>query len=312
MSFVPSIAPATKPLDHIILALTTDSTDPKALSQEELSSYRLQLAAVKKLIGTKMAETSTKEHSYDDDKVAAYIDDILEDGFNLNETELSDYPEYVDAQRLKRWAELIGERVEASVFGSKKFKIHSLRLLRSNIASAKTLHDLRKAVTLMISPLSLWRDHVALMATTSDKAVNEANAENDKYINTILLENEALRKVADERKRVIDSMLTCYTEVDEDIALLQQCESAKKEHNLSDTLVCNLFKISRNKLNTLRKDIDLNVEAPMLKEPVQNPHEQLYWHYLNIDHINLMISKIAEEQSNEADSYCPDAQDDHP
>lgn len=310
MSFVPSNSPTPTPLDLILSALTTDCTDPKSLSQEELAVYRLQLAAVKTLVGTKMAETSTKEHNYADDAIVAYIDEILEDGFNLIETELSDYPEFVDAQRLKRWSKLIGERVEASVFGSKKFKIHSLRLLRSNIASAKTLHDLRKAVTMMISPLQLWRDHVALMDATSDKAVNAANAENDKYIDSLLLENEALRDVAVERKRVIDSMLTCYDEVDEEIALLQRCEGAKKEHNLSDAQLCDMFNISRSKLHKLRKDIDLDALPPKPTEIVVQPHDQLYYfnlmkHYENLefDFMNNLINNIAKEQSNEAYSY---------
>lgn len=309
MSFVPSIAPATKPLDHILAALTTDSTDPKALSQADLEIYRLQLAAVKKLIGTKMAETSTKEHNYDDDAIVAYIDDVLEDGYNLNETELSDYPEFIDAQRLKRWSTVIAERVEASRFGSQKFKIHSLRLLRSNIASAKTLHDLRKAVTMMISPLELWREHLKLV-DLNRKSVKKVTTEFESQLTTILLENEALVKVAAERKRVIDSLLSCYNEVDTNIALLQKCDSAKKEHNLSDAQVCDMFGLSRNKLNTLRKDIDLNASPTILedaaepKAPVDcSATEYLHWEHLRLDYINQVISNIAKEQSDEAYSY---------
>lgn len=309
MSFIPSIAPATKPLDHIISALTTDSTDPKALSQEDLEIYRLQLAAVKKLIGSKMAETSTKDHNYDDDAIVAYIDDVLEDGFNLIETELSDYPEFIDAQRLKRWSTVIAERVEASAFGSKKFKTHSLRLLRSNIANAKTLHDLRKAVTMMISPLELWRDHTKLV-DLNRKSVKKVTTEFESKLTTILLENESLVKVAAERKRVIDSLLSCYNEVDSNIALLQKCESAKKEHNLSDAQVCDMFGLSRNKLNTLRKDIDLDASPATLedttepKAPVDcSATEYLHWEHLRLDYINHVISNIAKEQSDEAYSY---------
>lgn len=309
MSFVPSDSPTPTPLDLILSALTTDCTDPKSLSQEELAVYRLQLAAVKKLVGTKMAETSTKEHNYSDEAIVAYIDNILEDGFNLLETELSDYPEFIDAQRLKRWSALIAERVEASAFGSKKFKIHSLRLLRSNIASAKTLHDLRKAVTMMISPLELYRDHVKLVKVDK-QAVKEAASANERYITTILLENEALRAEAVEHKRVVDSILTCYNEVDEDIALLKRCESAKKEHNLSDAQVCEAFNVSRSKLNKLRKDIDLDALPPKPTEIMVQPHDQLYFfnlqkHYeaLEFKYVNSLIQTIAEEQSNEAHSY---------
>lgn len=309
MSFVPSDSPTPTPLDLILSALTTDCTDPKSLSQEELAVYRLQLAAVKQLVGTKMAETSTKEHNYSDEAIVAYIDDILDDGFNLLETELSDYPEFIDAQRLKRWSALIAERVEASVFGSKKFKIHSLRLLRSNIASAKTLHDLRKAVTMMISPLELYRSHLKLV-DVDRKAVAKATNSYESKLTAILLENEALRAEAVEAKRVVDSMLTCYADVDENIALLKQCEGAKKEHNLSDIQVCEMFGLSRNKLNTLRKDIDLDAMLPQPTEIVVQPHDQLYYfnlqkHYeaLEFKFVNGLIQTIAEEQSNEAYSY---------
>jgi hypothetical protein len=146
MSFTPK-QPELSPLETILYQLSNDGTDPKSLTKEQLKAYRLDLAAIKKAVGAKMAETSTKDHSYDDDEVTEYIDSILEDGFNLIETELSDYPEFIYAQKLTRWSDLIAERVEASLFGAKKFKIHSLRFLRTNIARSKTLHELRQAVT---------------------------------------------------------------------------------------------------------------------------------------------------------------------
>ena len=267
MSFKPK-QPELSAIDTILYNLSNDSTDPKALSQEELDAYRLSLAAIKKAVGVKMAETATKEHNYDIDEVTEYIDNILEDGFNLQATKLSGEPQFVDAQKLKRWEDLIAERVELSPFGSKKFKIHSLRLLRSNIAKAKTLHDLRQAVMLMIDPLSLYRDHCVLVQKTSAKQQAIDNKEVDSYIDSILIENEELHKESAERKRVIDELLSVYSESDSDIDKLHNIESAKAEHNLSDTQAAKMFGISRTKLTALRESIVLNAspaEAAVVK-----------------------------------------------
>lgn len=274
MSFTPK-QPVLSPIDTILYNLSNDGTDPKQLSQAELEAYRLSLAAIKKAVGAKMAETSTKEHNYDDDEVKEYIDGILEDGFNLQATELSDEPKFVDAQRLKRWEDLIAERVEASPFGAKKFKIHSLRLLRSNIAKAKTLHELRQAVALMIDPLQLWNDHCVLVQKTSRKQVAIDNKETDQYIDSLLIEIEEKDKLLVERKRVIDELYSVYSEDDSDIALLRNIENAKTEHNLSDTEAAKVFGCSRKKLLTLRDKIDLNaspaVDSPVVVQEVVTP-----------------------------------------
>lgn len=256
MSFKPK-QPELAPLDVILYDISNDVTDVKNLSQEQLAAYRLNLLAIKKAVGAKMAETSTREHIYDIDEVTEYIDTILEDGYNLQATELSDEPQFVDAQRLTRWADLIAERVEASMFGAKQFKIYSLRLLRSKIAKAKTLHDLRQAVTLMIDPLQLWRDHCVLVQKTSAKQVAIDNEETDQYIDDLLLEIEAKDKLLAERKRVLDEILTVYNEQDEDLLLLSNIESAKKEHNLSDEQAGKLFGRSRKQVRLLRERVTI-------------------------------------------------------
>jgi hypothetical protein len=267
MSFKPK-QPELSPLETVAYDLTNITVNPKDMDGADLEKYRLQLANIKKLVGIKMAETATKEHNYDVDAITAYIDDILEDGYNLQATELSDYPEFVDAQKLKRWDTLIAERVEASMFGAKQFKIHSLRLLRSNIASAKTLHDLRQAVTLMISPLELYRDHCVLVQRTSAKQVAIDNKETDQYIDDLLNEIEAKDKLLAERKRVLDEILTVYNEQDEELLLLSNIESAKKEHNLSDTEAAKVFGCSRKKLLAMRERITL-VPTPEQMEPTE-------------------------------------------
>lgn len=267
MSFTPK-QPVLAPLDTILYNLSNDGTDVKNLSQEELAAYRLSLAAIKKAVGAKMAETSTKEHIYDLDEVTEYIDAILEDGYNLQSTELSDEPQFVDAQKLTRWTGLIAERVEASMFGAKNFKIHSLRLLRSNIAKAKTLHDLRQAVTLMIDPLQLWRDHCVLVQRTSAKQVAIDNKETDQYIDDLLNEIEAKDKLLAERKRVLDEILTVYNEQDEDILLLSNIESAKAEHSLSDEQAGKLFGCTRKQVRLLRERVTI-IPTPEQVDPTE-------------------------------------------
>ena len=261
MSFKPK-QPELSAIDTILYNLSNDGTDPKQLSQEELAAYRLSLAAIKKAVGAKMAETSTKEHIYDLEEVTEYIDSILEDGYNLVETELSDCPEFIDAQKLTRWSGLIAERVEASMFGAKKFKVHSLRFLRTNIARSKTMHELRQAVTMMIGPLQLWNDHCVLVQRTSKKQVAIDNKETDQYIDSLLLEIEEKDKLLVERKRVIDEILTVYSEEDSNIALLRNIESAKTEHNLNDEQAGKMFGASRKQVRLLREKIQLNA-SPM-------------------------------------------------
>jgi len=256
--FQPNNTPTQTPVDGLVKELNNLCVDVTTLGEEELKAYRLQLAKIKTLAGGLMAETATKEHNYDDDEVKEYIDAILEDGFNLQATELSDEPKFVDAQRLKRWEDLIAERVEASSFGAKKFKIHSLRLLRSNIAKAKTIHELRQAVALMIDPLQLWNDHCVLVQMTSSKQQVIDNKDTDQYIDSLLIEIEEKDKILKERKRVIDELVGCYEDVDQDVQTLKLCEEAKKQHNLSDEEAAKVGGISRKKLLRLRKDIQLS------------------------------------------------------
>ena len=250
MAFKPLNTRPELPLDDVIFALSSTDITPKELNPEELQAYQRQLSRVSTMIAARMAETSTKEHNYDDDLVTAYIDKVLEDGFSLKETELSSTPELMEAQRLKRWRGLIAERVELSPFSAKKFKVHSLRLLRSNIAKAKTLLDLRQAVAQMIGPLELYREHCA-----EREQLAADSRETMKYIESLLVQIEHKDKLLAERKRVIDEIFAVYSEDDNDIALLGNIENAKKQHNMSDTQAAALFGVSRRRLQTLREKL---------------------------------------------------------
>ena len=266
-------------IDGLLIQLNSINCSPDNLSSSELKARRLSLVRLNKQVKEKLAETSTKDRiNYDVTEIENYIEKILSDGFDLKKTEPSDNEEFIDAQKLKFWSKLISERVEASEFGSKKFKIDSLRLQRSAIASAKTLHALRQAVKHMISPLQLYREYSELVQATSPKQLIEDHEATMTELEGILLELEAEKKISLERKRIIDSMLSVYQEHDEEIVLLRNCESAKKEHNLSDAQAADMFGISRKKLLGLRKDIIFNVpNSPYLENTCQE------FHYINME-----------------------------
>lgn len=252
MSFKPSEMPERSKRSEIFYLLEEEFKALNKSDPDEVLAGRRFLSNVMKDAATKMAETSTKEHNYDDNEVKAYIDRILENGFKLEETNLSDVADFEDAQKLKRWSDLIGERVEASEFSAEKWKAKPLRTLRSAIAQAKTLHELRQAVNGMISPLQLWREHQALLEATSPKQVALENKEAMKYTESVLFELEEMTKLAEDRGRVLNELLSFYDEDDRDIVLLRKCETAKKEHCLSDQQAAQMFGISRTKLLKLR------------------------------------------------------------
>ena len=255
MSFKPSEMPVRSTRSQILYLLDKDFKSLNRLNVDELSAGRRFLSTLLKEAATKMAATSTKVHEYDDVEVKAYIDRILENGFKLEMTNLSDFSDFEDAQKLKRWSELIGESVEASEFSAQKWKAKPLRLLRSAIAQAKTLHELRQAVNAMIGPLQLWREHQALLKATSPEQLAVENEAAMKELETVLLELEDMTELAKERGRVINELVSCYSEDDSDIALLRNCETAKKEHYLSDQQAAQMFNISRTKLLRLRTEI---------------------------------------------------------
>lgn len=278
-------------LASILTDFSNFQVDFSQMSEAQAAAYRNQLNSFNTVYGTKMAETSTKDHIYDDDKIKEYIQAILEDGFNLNETVLSDYPEFVDAQRLRRWTDMIQECVRESSFGA-KFNVACLKGLRTNISRSKTLHDLRRSVTLMIQPLQLWNDHVSLQAYYSKKSTKERKEDYNDDVSALSKEIIKVQSLSDERKRVLDSLLEVYDEGSEDIQILRNCESAKKQHNLSDTQAAEMFGISRSYLLKLRKNVIL---PPFIsaKKFEQEPKE--YWDNLMAQQRQMKMFVVGSE-----------------
>lgn len=258
MSFKPSEVHVRSNRSEILYLLEEDFKGLDKSDTDELSAGRRFLSKLIKDAYTKMAETSTKEHDYDEKDVEAYINTILANGFNLIETNLSDFSDFEDAQKLRRWSDLISKKVEASEFSAQKWDAKPLRTLRSAIAQAKTLHQLRQAVNGMVGPLQLWREHQALLEATSPKQLALEHKEAMKEMESVLVELEYQTELADERVRVINELLSFYSKDDSDIALLRNCETAKKEHCLSDQQAAQMFNISRTKLLRLRAEITLS------------------------------------------------------
>lgn len=223
--------------------------------EDALADSRRLMASIIQHVSVKLAANSSRQHNYRDEDVTQYIDTILIRGFVLQPTRLSDFEAFEDAQTLKRWNSLIAERVEASEFSTTKFKSKALRLQRSAIAQAKTLHDLRQAVNAMIGPLTLLREHQALLEATSPEQVALENEEATAYTESVLLELEAMKALAEERGRILNEVMAVYDEGLEDVVLLRNCEAAKKQHKLTDVQAAKMFGISRQKLNRLRAEI---------------------------------------------------------
>lgn len=248
----------TSLLHNLLKQLTSDTYSMDGMDSESLTAYRQTLAAIAKAANMKMALASSKSCTYDDDDITDYINDILSDGYALKATALSDVPDMENAQRLKRYASLIASVVEESGFGTKQFNIYDLRHQRSAIARAKTLHELRKAVSCMIGPLKLWREHQALLEATSPAQQLLVHKAARDEIECVMLELKKSKELSQERKRVIDELLSCYDEGAGNAVLLRNCETAKKEHGLSDVEAAKMFGITRWQLQRLRDSIVLS------------------------------------------------------
>ena len=86
------------------------------------------------------------------------------------------------------------------------------------IASAKTIHELRQAVKLIIDPLAYYREQ------TEQKDLIE-------FLTTSLDESD---KINSEYKRIVSELVGCYEGACKDLETLRLCEAAKKQHDLSD------------------------------------------------------------------------------
>lgn len=156
---VTAFRPRTASPTNVECLRQIDAADVEAMSETEISDHRVEIIRLRHHLNVKLGETATERAAAPDEAdVATHITRILEDGFRLLDTGLAQSGEFRDIQNDRRYASLIRVLVEASPFAEKRFKIHDLRLQRSEIARSKTIHELRQAVRRMIGPLRLHRD----------------------------------------------------------------------------------------------------------------------------------------------------------
>lgn len=248
------------------------------MSPSEVKEHRNKIIALNKQCKEALAQTSLKEHNYDDSLVMNYIFKVLSAGYNLEETKLSQDKSLADAQKLTRWKALIKACVQNSEFSYANFKIKELLYQRNAIEHSRTLHELRQNVKAIIGPLKMHREY-----NKPEQTIEYEISTEDK----LLIEVEQLKAVVVEQRRVIDAITDVYNDgVMKGLDVVRKVKAIdafKQEHNCSDEQACKVFNISRMTLSRYRKDMENAVDrespiddsvkeagiiAPMLQKPV--------------------------------------------
>ena len=237
-------------LQEVLNSLDMVDIDSKDTDSHILKVLRIKLQTAKQKIGKLMADTSTKDYNqilaeFEDGEIEEYITDILESTWEADASKARSFYDYEDIQNLRCLGDKIKTALEASPFGIKNFKIKHLQSLRTKLAASKTIHELRQNCKIMAAQLEYYR--------ASEAAIEELT-ETNKWMSK---EIENLHSVAEEAYRVVNGVVPFYDASMDDIALLKNIESAKRNNNLSDTEAAKLFGVSRTKLLTLRKDIHI-------------------------------------------------------
>lgn len=237
-------------LQEVLNSLDMVDIDSKDTDSHVLKVLRIKLQTAKQKIGKLMADTSTKDYNqilaeFEDGEIEEYITDILESTWEADASKARSFYDYEDIQNLRCLGDKIKTALEASPFGIKNFKIKHLQSLRTKLAASKTIHELRQNCKIMAAQLEYYR--------ASEAAIEELT-ETTKWLSK---EIENLHSVAEEAYRVVNGVVPFYDASMDDIALLKNIESAKRNNKLSDTEAAKLFGVSRTKLLTLRKDIHI-------------------------------------------------------
>ena len=201
------------------------------------NSEKAQAIAVLRTSMSKSAETPRVPSSQIQDYVKTTISVVM-DGGNI-----PDYPgDFASASKSTFYKQAIREVVkEMGVF----FDVHNTKndilvAAWAECEKARTLIELRKALNLY---------GVALRANFyTDEDIAE-------YVEMIDEQDRELRRLR-EYKRIQDELFGIMTEDDEE---LHQVIKANKmrDMKLSDTEICKILKITRNRLNYLRRKIEV-------------------------------------------------------
>ena len=220
------------------------------MSDGEVKEHRKAILAISKQCQKALAQTSQKEHKYDDALVVAYIQEILDRGFNLEETKLAYNKSFIEAQKLTRFKPLIKGCVQNSKFSYDSFKIKDLLHQRNNIEQSSTLHELRQNVKAMIGPLRMYRESIKEPEPIQYELTTEEQ---------LIIEVEQLRQELAEKNRIIAEITKLY---DQPLIELKSKEETikaiadfKQQHNCNDEEACKVFKISRATLKRMRSEV---------------------------------------------------------
>lgn len=237
-----------KELSQTLAELTQYGID--GMSDDQVKEHRKSILALTKQCNKALAETSQKEHDYDDSLVMDYIQQVLSNGHNLIETKLAHNKKLIDAQKLGRFKSMIKACVQNSDFSHNKFKIKELAYQRNEIEQSNTLHELRQNVKAIIGPLKMHREY-----NKEPEALEYALTTEDELI----IEIEQLRLELAEKNRIIAEITNLYDQPLIDyknkIDTVKSIDDFKIVHNCNDEEACKVFNISRSTLKRMRADV---------------------------------------------------------
>ena len=201
------------------------------------NAEKAQAIAVLRTSMSKSAETPRVPSSQIQDYVKTTISVVM-DGGNI-----PDYPgDFASASKSTFYKQAIREVVkEMGVF----FDVHNTKndilvAAWAECEKARTLIELRKALNLY---------GVALRANFyTDEDIAE-------YVEMIDEQDRELRRLR-EYKRIQDELFGIMTEDDEELHQVIQANKMR-DMKLSDTEICKILKITRNRLNYLRRKIEV-------------------------------------------------------
>jgi hypothetical protein len=201
-----------------------------------------------------MSKTSKKEHDYDMSNLTAHIEHILSEAWECRTVPLAQCEEFKEAQKLKRFAQIITGCVEHSNFGEGFAKdFPELSVQRTSLASAKTLHNFRQAAKAIVGPLKLAREMREYKDGFDYYTFN--TIELTEY-EKVLLELESVNAELKEVRRVNNEILDLFNPSQklEGADLLAAIEKFKNDQQCTDTEACKPFGVSRTTLFRLRKE----------------------------------------------------------
>lgn len=195
--------------------------------------FRKEILRTRTISNKQLSETSTTE--FESEEIEEYCKELIMN--TLESKELPHMPEAVDNKRNSRGATSIIKNLLS------KFKFDTSSTLLSatykEISKAKTVAELKSALKVYALALEQHQElkelneHVQWLADLTDNQ--------EKEISTLL-----------EAKRQNEELFGAYKEVDKDLEMFNKSEQMKATLESTDTEICSVLGINRNKLNRLR------------------------------------------------------------